>query len=193
MFAICNNLGLLPQFFFPTGTGRDYKPSAYLEMLKDHRKDFSVFSGLSHPDVDGSHAAEACFLTAAPHPLSSSFRNTISLDQVIAEQIGMFTRFPSITLGVNTSGRGLSWTGSGVAIPCEEKASDVFKQLFLQGTPDEVAVQVRRLDTGRSVLDGVSEQAKRLQRQVGDRDRERRVQLPGRALHGLVRPRGRAA
>ena len=173
MFAICNNLGLLPQLFFPTDTGSDYAPSPYLEVLKEHRKDFSVFSGLSHPDVDGSHAAEACFLTAAPHPLSSSFRNTISLDQAIAEQIGMLTRFPSLTLGVNTSGRGLSWTGSGVAIPCEEKASDVFKQLFLQGTPDEVAVQVRKLDTGRSVLDAVAEQAKRLQRQVGDRDRDR--------------------
>lgn len=172
-FAICNNLGLLPQLFFPTSAGRAYALSPYLEVLKDHRNDFTVFSGLSHPDVDGSHASEACFLTAAPHPLSSSFRNTISLDQAIAEQIGTLTRFPSLTMGVNTRGRGLSWTASGVAIPCEDKASEVFKQLFLQGTPDEIAVQVRRLNTGRSVLDAVAAQTKRLARQVGAHDRER--------------------
>ena len=172
MFAICNNLGLLPDQFFPTGNGRDYAPSPHLEILREHRGDLTVFSGVSHPFVDGSHASDACFLTAAPHPGSGSFRNSISLDQFIAEQIGILTRFPSIALGVNTR-KGLAWTGSGVAIPCEDKAADVFKQLFFQGTPEEVAAQVRRLDTGRSILDTVSAQLKRLQDRVGAQDRER--------------------
>ena len=39
--------------------------------------------------------------TAAPHPASSSFRNSISLDQLVAEKIGTLTRFPSLTLAVN--------------------------------------------------------------------------------------------
>src|SRR3954471_21681509 len=43
MFAICNNLGLLPDQFFPKGGGRDYAPSPYLEELKGHRDDFTVF------------------------------------------------------------------------------------------------------------------------------------------------------
>jgi hypothetical protein len=173
MFGICNNLGLLPDYFFPTGNGRDYKPSPYLELLKEHRNDFSVFSGVSHPNVDGGHPADICFLTAAPHPGSSSFRNTISLDQHIAERIGILTRFPSLTLGVNTRTKSLSWTGTGVAIPPEDKAADVFKQLFLQGTPEQVAAQVRRLDTGRSILDTIGDQAKELQRSITSRDRER--------------------
>lgn len=172
MFAICNNLGLLPDQFFPTGNGRDYTPSPYLEMLAAQRNDFTVFSGVSHPFVDGSHASEACFLTAAPHPGSGSFRNSISLDQAIAEQIGVRTRFPSLALGVNTR-KGLAWTGTGVAIPCEDTAAGVFKQLFFQGTPEEIAAQVQRLDTGRSILDTVSGQLKRLQAQVGANDRER--------------------
>ena len=67
----------------------------------EHRDDFTVFSGVSHPDVDGGHPADNCFLTAAPHPGSGGFRNTISLDQYIAERIGHLTRFPSLTLGVN--------------------------------------------------------------------------------------------
>src|SRR6478609_751379 len=44
MFAICNNLGLLPDQFFPGGGGRDYKLSPYLEELEAHRDDFTVFS-----------------------------------------------------------------------------------------------------------------------------------------------------
>ena len=108
MFAICQNLGVLPDLFFPTGTGRDYVASPYLELLKEHRNDFTVMSGVSHPGVDGSHTSDMCFLTAAPHPGSSSFRNTISLDQYMAERIGILTRFPSITLAVNTRTRSLS-------------------------------------------------------------------------------------
>jgi hypothetical protein len=98
MFGICNNLGLLPGEFFPTGAGRAYTPSPYLKILQDFREDFTVFSGVSHPNVDGGHPSDISFLTAAPHPASSSFRNTISLDQYVAERIGNQTRFPSLTL-----------------------------------------------------------------------------------------------
>ena len=142
MLGICNNLGLLPDQFFPQRqAGRDYTPSPYLELLKDHRDDFTVFSGVSHPDVDGGHPADNCFLTAAPHPGSGGFRNTISLDQYVAERIGHLTRFPSLTLGRQRATRAaepLLDRVRGVLIPCEEKASEVFQRLFLQGTPAEV-------------------------------------------------------
>jgi len=175
MLGICNNLGMLPEQFFPTEVGRNYTLSPYLEALKQHRNDFSVFSGVSHPDVDGGHPADICFLTAAPHPSSSGFRNTISLDQYIGERIGHLTRFPSLTLGVNVAqgARSLSWTGSGVLIPCEEKASEVFTRMFLQGTKTETEAQTRKLELGQSILDAVSGQAKDLQRSVGPRDRDR--------------------
>ena len=175
MFAICNNLGLLPDQFFPKQAGRDYTLSPYLETLREHRNDFTVFSGVSHPDVDGGHPADNCFLTAAPHPGSGGFRNTISLDQFIAERIGHLTRFPSLTLGVNVQQgqRSLSWTGSGVLIPCEEKASDVFRRMFIQGSQAEMEAQMRKLEVGQSILDAVAGQAKDLQRKAGTRDRDR--------------------
>jgi hypothetical protein len=112
LFAICNNLGLLHEPFFPKDSGKDYSLSPYLRLLKEHRNDFTVMSGVSHPNVDGGHPSDVSFLTAAPHPASSSFRNSISLDQLIAERIGNLTRFPSLTLGVNVGFRGLSWTRS---------------------------------------------------------------------------------
>ena len=175
MLAVCNNLGLLPDQFFPTQTGRGYALSPYLRHLAHHRDDFTVFSGVSHPDVDAGHPADVCFLTAAPHPGSGGFRNTISLDQYIAERIGHQTRFPSLTLGVNVQQgqRSLSWTASGALIPCEEKPSEVFRRMFVQGSPAEVAAQLRKLERGQSILDAVGSQAKDLQRGVTARDRDR--------------------
>ena len=173
MFGICNNLGLLPGEFFPAEPGPNYTPSTYLKVLQDHRKDFTVFSGVSHPNVDGGHPADISFLTAAPHPASSSFRNTISLDQYIAERIGDQTRFPSLTLAVNTGARSLSWTGNGVAIPPEQSASSVFRQMFIQGSPKEIDAKIAELDTGRSILDAVADQVHDLQRNVGASDRAR--------------------
>ncbi len=169
--GICNNLGLLPEEFFPKQSGRDYEPSRYLTLLQKHRNDFTVFSGVSHPNVDGGHPSDISFLTAAPHPASSSFRNSISLDQHIAEHIGNQTRFPSLTLAVNSGSRSLSWTGTGVAIPPEESPAALFKQLFLQGNAAEVEAQIRKLDTGRSILDAIADQTKDLERRVNHQDR----------------------
>src|ERR1700760_966800 len=57
MLAVETNMGILPQYFFPAGAGRGYTPSPYLDILKDFRRDLTVFSGLSHPSVDGGHRA----------------------------------------------------------------------------------------------------------------------------------------
>jgi hypothetical protein len=175
MLAICNNLGLLPDQFFPCDAGQGYTLSPYLQCLQEHRDDFTVFSGVWHPDVDGGHPADNCFLTAAPHPGSGGFRNTISLDQFLAERIGHQSRFPSMTWGVNINRgqRSLSWTGGGVLIPCQESASAIYRQMFLQGSPQEVDAQVRRLRLGQSVMDAVADQARQLRRQLSPRDRER--------------------
>jgi hypothetical protein len=175
-FGICNNLGLVPDKFFPAAdqTGRDYTLSPYLEHLRDYRNDFTVCNGVWHPNVDGGHPADICFLTAAPHPSSGGFRNTISLDQYIAERIGHLTRFPSLSLGVNVNSvRSLSSTAGGVLLPCETKPSEVFKKLFLGGSPEEVKAQARSLALGQSIMDTVAGQTSQLKRNVGTRDRER--------------------
>ena len=175
MLAICNNLGLLPSEFFPKASGPGLRAFALPEALKEFREDFTVFSGVSHPDVDGSHASEVCFLTAAPHPANGGFRNSISLDQYMADQIGVRTRFPSLTLGVNVNKgqRSLTWTGSGVMIPCEDSASSVYRRLFLQGSEEEIERQIARLKLGESIMDSVADHAGGLTRSLGARDRDR--------------------
>ncbi len=175
MLGICNNLGVLSNGFFPESTGSDYQLSPYLGEIANHRNDFTVLSGVSHPGVDGSHSSDVSFLTAAPHPGGGGFRNTISLDQFIARDIGHLTRFPSLTLGVNAKAgrRSLSWTESGVLIPCENKASEVYQKLFLQGSPAEVERQIQRLKLGESIMDTVADQSRALNRRLGKSDRER--------------------
>lgn len=172
MVCICTPLSVHPPFFFPEQSGKDYALSPYLEPLKDFRDDFTVISGLSHPDVGSSHDSIYSFLTAAPHPeVRAGFRNSISLDQIAAEQIGGQTRFPSLSL--SAEGFGLSWTRSGALIPPDIFPANVFARLFLAGRPDEVEAQARRLADGQSILDTVRGQAQQMQQKLGTRDREK--------------------
>jgi hypothetical protein len=173
MFAVINNLGFIPDYFFPTGGGRDYVASPYLELLQAHRPDFTVFTGVSLPGVDGGYASDVAWLTGAPHPGRGGFRNTVSLDQVVARHLGHLTRFPSLTLAVNTRSRGLSVSETGKLIPPVDQASQVFRQLFIAGSPAENAAQLRELETGRSILDTVAGQAQVLDRAASVADRER--------------------
>jgi Protein of unknown function (DUF1552) len=172
MVCICTPLGLHPAYFFPERAGRDYGLTPYLEPLREFRNDFTVLSGLAHPEVGSSHDSIYSFLTAAPHPeLRAGFRNSISLDQFAAAHIGGETRFPSLALACE--GFSLSWTRSGAIVPSDSWPSSVFARLFLAGRPDEVEAQVRRLRDGRSILDAVGDQAKSLQPKLGAGDRDK--------------------
>ncbi len=175
MLLISNNLGVLPKLFFPAGSGPDYDASPYLRELSEYRRDFTVFSGLSHPGVAGGHSTENCFLTAARGPTKSGFRNQISLDQFAAEKIGQVTRFASLNLGVNIdrANRSLSWTRDGVLLPAEESALLVFRKMFLQGDKSQIDRQLHRLEERGSILDTLLEQTQRFSRSLpqGDRDR----------------------
>lgn len=175
LLLISNNLGVLPWHFFPKDEGPDYTLSPYLENLREFRKDFTVCSGLSHPAVVGGHSTENCFLTAAKDPTGSGFRNTISLDQFAVEHLGQQTRFSTLNLGVNIdkANRSLSWTRDGVLLPAEDKPSQLFQRMFVQGSHEEVQRQLQRLDERGSILDTVSDDLRRFQKGLGRDDRER--------------------
>jgi len=171
--ATCAGLGFHAPFLFPDQPGRDYSSTPYLDLIRDHRDQFTVFSGLSHPEQQGNngHASELTWLTAAKRPGLAGFRNTISLDQLIARQIGMKTRYPCLVLGTGSSS--LSWTSNGVEIPAESSPSRLFKALFIEGSEAEVEAELRQLRRGRSILDTVTGEAKRFGNTLGHRDREK--------------------
>lgn len=165
--AINIPLGFIPEKFFPAQAGAGYTLSEYLQPGEALRNDFTIFSGVSHPGVDGGHSAEKSFLTAAPSPGARSFKNTISLDQFIARQIGDKTRFASLTLGDHS----LSWSANGVAVPAEQSPAKAYARLFLSGTAKEIAAQQRDLEDGRSIMDTVLADAKAMERSVSAADR----------------------
>ncbi len=169
MVAVNIPLGFLPEPFFPKTAGRGYETSAYLKAADHLRDDFTVISGVSHPLVDGGHAAEKSFLTAAPHPGARGFKNTISMDQVVAKSIGDATRFSSLTVG----DRSLSWTANGVSIPQEKSPAKVFEKLFMSGTEKDLSEQKQQINDGHSILDTVLEEANSMQKKISRADREK--------------------
>jgi hypothetical protein len=185
LVAIHVPLGMMPQFFFPeknspekekTGTASAGPSSPYLDLLADHRGQFTVFSGMSHPEVDGNHHAGQCFLTGAIHPGQPTFRNSLSVDQLAAETIGLDTRFPFLPLSVQASENytnSLSVSRSGVGIQPETSPKQLYRSLFVAGTPEEKAATMRRIEAGGSVLDLVLDKASRLERSVAPEDRSR--------------------
>ncbi len=169
--AISNALGFHAPNLFPKQAGRKYKPTRYLKPIDDLREQFTVISGVSHPGVGGGHRAEPCILSAAPYN-GGNFRNSISLDQFMAQRLGGETRFPSLVLNAlgNSS---TSYTENGAMIPPENSPQRLFAQLFVDDTPQVQAQQIRRIQQGRSIMDIVASEAKTMQRRLGPGDRDK--------------------
>ena len=162
-------LGFHPPNFFPKNSGKDYQTSLYLEPADHLRQHFTVISGTSHPGVDGGHSAEKSFLTAAPHPGERGFKNSVSVDQIIAKQVGSSTRYASLAAGDHS----LSWSPIGVGIPQERSPARQFEKLFLSGNKLELEQQRKQLQDGHSIIDSVLDEAKSMQRKISSADQQK--------------------
>lgn len=170
--AVTLALGLHGPNLNPIETGRNYTPSLYLSEVEDLLGDMTVVTGSSHPGVSGGHQAEGSILTAAPYSRNGTFKNSVSIDQYLAKHQGHHTRFPSLVLDINGS-TSASYTESGSMIPAEQSPSKVFSQLFIPDTPEEQERQVERLKQGRSIMDVVASDAKRVEKELSKGDREK--------------------
>lgn len=172
--AMMYGLGFHGPNFFPKETGAEYKSSSYLKLIEQHRNEYTVISGLSHPEQNGNngHASSLTWLTAAKHPGLPGFRNSISLDQYLIEKLRPDTRFPGLVLGVGGESS-LSWTANGIQLPGESSPSKLFQKLFVAGNAAQVQQQMQELKRGRSVLDSVGSMAQRFQRSLGPHDQQK--------------------
>lgn len=173
MVNICATLGLYSDYWFPKTAGGGYEASDYLTLIDEHRDHYTLFSGFCHEEQTGrqAHNSEITWLTSARHPGLDGFQNTISVDQVVANHYGYVTRFPSIVLGTY-SPQSQSYTSNGVMVPAETSPARLFGKLFLQGKPEEVERETRRLSDGRSILDTLSAQTTALGKRASSTDRE---------------------
>ena len=122
--------------------------------------------------MTGGHTAEGSIFSACPNQRGSVSRNTISLDQLMAKQLGHETRFPSLVLNTGSESSP-SYTENGAMIPAVSNAMSLFTKLFVNDTPAEQARQAELISRGRSVMDVIGAEAKALQREVGAGDRDK--------------------
>ena len=174
MVNICSTLGLYSGSWFPTTAGAGYEATEYLSLIDGHRDRYTLFSGFAHEEQSGRqpHNSEITWLTAARRPGMDGFRNTISVDQVVSNHLGYVTRFPSVVLGTVTA-QSQSFTRSGAMVPAETSAAELFRKMFLQGTPEEVAREAQSLNDGGSILDRLKSQTTSLRRRVSAGDQQK--------------------
>ena len=172
--AMNYGLGFHLPHLLPELVGEAGSLPPYLEIIQDFRQQFTLISGVSHPEQRGAngHSSQLTWLTGARHPGLPGFRNSISLDQYLAAHVGQATRYPSLSLSVEGQ-TGLSWSANGVNLPAESSPARLFTSLFVQGSPAEIQKQVDELKRGRSILDTVRGQAKSLEQELGPTDRQK--------------------
>ena len=159
--------------------GSDYALPLGLKPLERHKADFTIVQGLWNKYSVEGHAGSTWWLTGAnryAQPGQSMF-NSVSADQVAAEQFGRHTRFSSMELndakGRSNSGHGeglsLAWDMSGKPIAGYDGPLAAYHRLFSQDTTP-IEEQRARLAEKRSVLDTVLDNARDLQRGLGRTD-----------------------
>jgi hypothetical protein len=162
-----------------TKAGKNYPLSPSLKPLEAHRDEFTLFSGLFHPNGLGqAHVCADTWLTGAKIDAQSArkYENTVSVDQLMAEVTSQATRFSSLELSISAgTGRPLNSTTlafsrDGVPLPAEDNPRRVFDRLFgvEQGG---IAVQRTRLAKRHSVLDAILDEASSLRSTLGKDDR----------------------
>lgn len=152
-----------------TTPGKDYQFSRSLKPLEKHRDVITPISGLHHPGaLSHHHNCISVWLTGGK--LGPSDKNTISVDQKMAEITAQHTRYPSMEIAL--TGDALGWTADGVRLPAMRRCSEIFASLFEEPKGGKAA-QRRVLRHKASVLDANLAEVRRLEQVMGTADKGR--------------------
>ena len=188
--------GAIPDRWWPEGMGADFRYKATLEPLQRMSRHVQVLGGLDHlnanpgGDGGGDHArGNSVFLTGVRlNKSATDVRAGVSIDQIIANEVGHLTRFPSLELTCDATRASsncdsgyscayvynVSWKSATTPMTPESNPRLVFERLFGAGAHGERAANAQhRLMSRRSILDFVMDDAKRFQRQLVHQDREK--------------------
>lgn len=174
--AIGNLLGFQRKSLFPESTGEAYPSTPLLEPLEANRSDITVYRGLDH-GLKGGHFAVHTFLSGVLHHQAKDMPDgNVTIDQFIADSLGMQTRFPSLTVGSEGGIHGgcqIAWTRSGVRVPPITGPAELFEKLFVSDSKEAQIQRQRQNQVQGSILDAVRKEAKRLSSRVNHEDREK--------------------
>ena len=168
-----------------TTAGRDYQFSRSLKPLEKHREVITPISGLHHPGaLSHHHNCISVWLTGGK--LGPSDRNTISVDQKMAELTALHTRYPSMEVAL--TGDSLAWTSGGVRLPALRRCSEIFSSMFEEPKGGKT-VQKRALRRKGSVLDANLAEVRQLEQKMGTADKGRMEQYLTSVREAEIRTR----
>jgi len=149
--------------------GAGYQLSAPLVSLEKHRASITPFSGLFHPNALGMHHnCRRNWLTGGK--LGQADRNTISVDQLMAQVTAPVTRFSSLEL--SNQGGSMAWNADGIQLPSQSNPGVAFREMF-EDPKGGIAKQRRGFERRGSILDAIVEEAESLNASLGREDRGR--------------------
>ena len=181
--------GALMEQWTPTEEGREFELTPTLSPLAGFKDDLLVLSNLWHRAAntgDGHYVKTGAWLTGTTITRTTGSNlcaGNISIDQAMARRVGNLTPLPSLELGIEPPSTGvdtnvgftqlygahISYSTPTTPLAKEINPKLAFDRLFRS----RASTRTSALGDDRSVLDLVSEDARRLQRQLGHADQQK--------------------
>jgi hypothetical protein len=183
--------GMVMESYLPATVGASFEMTPTLQGMAPFREQTLVLSGLdcvpSPGRPGGAHAkASTRYLTDISPPTSETWLDAgISVDQILANEMGRDTQLASLELAIESSDTAgacdvgfacaytntISWRSANTPLPMQHNPRAVFERLFGDSGSTDVKVRLARMQRQRSVLDSVTEEAARLGGSLGPSDR----------------------
>ena len=183
--------GMVMESYLPATEGASFELTPTLQALAPFRSQTTVLSGLdcipSTGRPGGAHAkASTRYLTDISPPTSETWLDAgISVDQILANELGAQTQLASLELAIENSDTAgacdvgfacaytntISWRSSNTPLPMQHNPRAVFERLFGDAGSTDARARLSRLRQQRSVLDSVKQEIASLGRELGAGDR----------------------
>lgn len=186
MIFLGGGFGFTKQTFFPNKAGRfaDIGLTEGLKPLQRHINDFTMVSNMTNLGATNPHGGSTSYLTGAnvSGTPGKRFYNTISCDQLAAQQLGQQTRYASLVLSaqerdsMQNSGHGnglsLSWDSAGNPVAGLNKPIEFYHKIFSSNQDSREELD-DRLAKKQSILDIVRANASGMKRKLSSNDNEK--------------------
>jgi len=174
MIFVSTPFGMIPQFFKPTQTGKNYTAPKVLKTIDHLRTHFTVFSNLEHIHTGNGHHNTHTYLSGinrihtAGHPNKNQ-----TIDQLAAEYVGNATRFPSLVLGMGGQSEQTSWSRNGIHIRPQTNIKIIFNSLFVQTSTIQKKQQMALANNKESIIDVLNKQSQLFKGKLSKSDNEK--------------------
>jgi len=181
--------GVIQASWIPAQEGPGYTLTPILQPIKPFYEKVTVVTNLMHKQAYGSGAtanhnrAASAFLSGAYAKTGAQPHLGVTVDQVIAKQLGQETPLPSLELAIEGTsvncGDGLScsyrdtlsWQNETSPLPMQNNPQVVFERLF--GDGNDLSQRKARRQQSLSLLDSVLGEANAMQAKLPANDRAR--------------------